>query len=119
MKFVLNKAKWLRGDASISQLHRHSDGKMCCVGQLAQQCGAQLESLTGRQTALALHNQGELPEALSWLVDDAEPDFADDSRASIEVYGINDLSGLPDKTRIAQLRQIFARHGIEMEVVES
>ena len=40
---------WLHGEGSAeSYLHRAKDGKMCCVGQLAQQCGVEKKRLTGQ-----------------------------------------------------------------------
>ena len=46
--FVIDVKKWLRGEGSKrSSLHRKSDGKMCCVGQYLEACGAPPESFLG------------------------------------------------------------------------
>jgi hypothetical protein len=40
MKLIIDRNKWLRGEGDEdSYLLRSSDGKMCCLGFLAKECG--------------------------------------------------------------------------------
>lgn len=67
MRFILDRKLWLRGGGGwMSRLLRSTDGKMCCLGQLALQCGLTREQIADRTSLYTL--QVELPEALRWLV---------------------------------------------------
>lgn len=49
MKLVIDRSKWLRGEGSSnSKLLRESDGKMCCLGFYAKQCGYTDEEILQR-----------------------------------------------------------------------
>jgi len=48
--FKISRKKWLKGEGHIkSYLLRPSDGKMCCVGQVAEQCGLKESRLVGKR----------------------------------------------------------------------
>jgi hypothetical protein len=60
---------WLRGVPNTGELHRASDGKMCCIGIACAQLGTPIEMLTGRGTVGDLlgdgNNEDTTPEIIN------------------------------------------------------
>lgn len=114
MKLVIDRNRWLRGEASESYpsesyLLRSSDGKMCCLGFLALACGARPEDITNVRTP------DQALQACSWpagLIGSREfEDRCDDLMNS------NDESSLRDDVRERIISERMAEIGVEVEFV--
>ena len=109
MKFIVKESEWYRGKHGSKLLRE--DGKKCCIGFVAQQCGIADHAILNRS---AIHmNPGDVltgvPEWMKyegWLENDISL-----------AYGANDDSLLTDDQRKAKLQAIFARNGDELEFV--
>lgn len=127
LKFELDKERWYRGagDPGSSALLR-SDGKQCCIGQLASSCGLADASLRKKSSidSLGLGTLIELPRGMRWLgheeercgVEGVEYIRVTCSDAANECYSINDDPDTTDDEKIALLKPIFAANGIELVV---
>lgn len=127
MKLVIDRSKWLRGEGSeASGLLRSSDGKMCCLGQLALSIGATPEQIThvdepehcptlpwpkGMLLPVDLFDEDEYEENVG-----PEERFTT-SQITYHLMITNDAEGLSDAERENQLREEFAKLDIEVEFV--
>lgn len=127
-KFTVKRSKWIRGrDTMGSYLLRADaeklgvdDGKMCCVGFLAKACGLKKRHINGcyyiSQVDLDLVPEENRP-VVKWMYSGrrSESEYGE-SVASKAVYDTNDDDGIiDDAKREAELKKLFAKHGIEVE----
>ena len=103
MKLVIDRSRWLHGEgANASYLLRETDGKMCCLGFLALQCGAVEDDIRASREPSEVSI--EWPERLSEHA----------TCLMIENDNIEDT----DNEREAGLTTIFTKMGIEVEFVD-
>ncbi len=99
MRFKVDRRTWYRGKgAAGSKLLRESDGKMCCLGSVALQCGVKKEAIKNIAIPANIPKGKKLlPE---WVVKNC-------SDAMI----CNDKPSISDDKREARLKKIFKEHG--------
>jgi hypothetical protein len=127
MNFTIKRSKWLRGedcwmrgeeDENVSVLLRPSDGKQCCMGQVASQCGVPDEELKLVPTydeLLCDHDfNGQL---LSPFVKEDEG-FTNEVDWLSQCYSTNDDPGMTDEDRERILTDRFAAHGHTLTFVD-
>lgn len=119
MKFVLKKSIWRCGWDSPDVANRLGDiddptllldpetGRMCCMGQLALQCGVHEDRLGGR-TGWGILEEKTFEGLVSIL-----PVYGHDIAVKI-----NDDLDTTVEEKIEKLTKLLAKHDIEMEVVE-
>jgi hypothetical protein len=122
MKYIIDRTKWLRGEGSgASKLLRPSDGKMCCLGMVALQCGLDMRQIMDRGEPKSCSLVDPKSEALwpSWMGIDkvAVGDGYDDNHPVAAAMICNDSRQIEDHDREAQLSAIFAQHGDELTFI--
>lgn len=96
--FTVSRAKWLRGEGvHNSFLLRPRDGKMCCLGQIAQQCGYTDEQL--------LDVRG--PHSLKW-------DEMERSNETSAMMPTNDDTFSNDRVKETRLQEMATRAGFTL-----
>lgn len=116
MKFVLDKSKWLRGQATPENESAllTSEGKQCCVGQWCSQVGIPDEALRFRGSVIQLNAEHMLKFKEAW------GDQIDSWGTKLSgCYNINDNGYTTDDEKIERLRETLAGLGHELEVIES
>ena len=94
MDFKIDRKVWLRGEGgSRSRLLRPSDGMMCCLGQVALQCGYRPEDILNKQTPGAA--------GISLPITESE----------VAAMAENDLVHTSDYEKEQRLSAIFEYHG--------
>lgn len=110
MKYIIDRTKWLRGEGSMrSFLLRADDGKMCCLGQVGEQCGLSSADMLSIQTPWALESAA-LARYPEWLNRPVSGD-------RVAAMTVNDNEKLSDAEREAKLTALFAKHGDELEFI--
>jgi hypothetical protein len=115
MKLVIDRNTWLRGEGcDDSFLLRPSDNKMCCLGFLSETCQVPLEAIESQQAPSDVPKiyRSFLPKFLF-----REDDENDLSGICLELMEANDDEYFGPKEREAQITQLFAENGIEVEFV--
>lgn len=121
MKFIIERSKWLRGEGmDDSALMRARDGKCCCLGLIALQCGIEAEEIKGVQSPSGVHHDlwDKFPEPFR-----PEKRFLDSPLAG-DMMPVNDKefeedeSEYSDAQREAELTRLASGHGIELEFVD-
>jgi len=105
MKFKIDRRKWYRGKGDAeSKLLRGEDGKMCCLGQVALQCGIPSWEILNVLAPGGISQKyiGKLPD---WIAGVITPDSA------VPAMRINDSENLGDKRREVRLKATFKRNG--------
>ena len=116
MKFIIDRSKWLRGEgADPSRLLRVDDGKMCCLGQVAVQCGIHPEDLEDKPAPSDL-NRTELFRLPEWLLSSGK---SFDSNDCTEAMRINDQRAITDEERERRLIALFAKHNTELQFTDN
>jgi len=114
-KFTVHKSRWLRGEgADESCLYRVPDAKMCCLGFYCLAKGIQEDNLYGRaapQNIMDVLARSKVKELMDYSL--LMP-----SAVCNDIMKTNDDEELTDAERIADLKILFAKLGVEMEVVE-
>lgn len=111
MKFTVERATWMRGAGTSTLLS--TGGCRCCLGFVAKQCGISDAYLLRKATppSLSKENRKLLPQ---WL-------FTEDSFFSSEdglnAMEINDSYVYSDAEREEKLKEIFTKHGDEIEFI--
>lgn len=112
-EFTIIRSKWFRGLGSFGSSLLRVDGTMCCLGQVARQCGVKNEEMRGTGS----------PEGLDNSVRPLLPAFllAGDGRNSDvcrRMMEINDSLDLGDDEREQKLTEIAAANGITLHFVD-
>jgi hypothetical protein len=122
-KFTIDRSKWLNASTRKgydSRLLRKFDGLMCCLGQIASQCGIPDEALRENITLLALDKAywSLLPTALRPVTPDSDELTTDTETAAVAMI-TNDFSSkfLTATDREKMLTAHFAEQGIELEFI--
>lgn len=134
--FTITRSKWLRGEGSDdSALLRASDSKMCCLGQVGEQCGIPREVLSGATnlcnlglSPVSADNIQAIPDALKPL----NMGFWKDNTLARNMMSLNDApvgeitEGLSsgeiliqsEEFREAKLTELAAAEGITLIFVD-
>jgi hypothetical protein len=106
--FVIKRSKWLRGER-YSVLLRHDDKKMCCLGQIADQCGVPtihiLDTTTPRKISPIFHDR------IDFLIKKSDNFNPLNSELASSAMDINDDLNITDDEREEQLILLFAANG--------
>lgn len=106
--FTIERSKWLRGEGMWeSDLLRHKDDKMCCLGQVCEQLGFPLSVLRNKSTPM------ELDEEIESLVVEAQ-----DSNLTEEMMAVNDQKEIPDSERESSLSKLAQQAGFSLKFVD-
>jgi hypothetical protein len=120
-RFVVSRAKWLRGDPDASKMLDHF-GASCCLGHVCEQLGVPRRDLYcygfPSELARGWHalTSGFLTERRERFEEDGcqQTDYVDSDLAS-QAIEINDNSEIDDAQREAELSALFALHGYTLE----
>lgn len=126
-KFTINRDTWLRGEPDDSFLLR-DDGFMCCLGQIAEQCGVPRDHLLNMDIPAGLLGSDEFnlaPHPVIGML--AEKASAADihimniwfrnTTLAHDAMTINDSYNYSDVERESRLIKLFAKHNIELEFI--
>ena len=135
-KVTIARSGWLCGEGGAqSYLHRPSDDTRCCLGFALEQHGMSRDDLTGIPSPDRLDNYSDIPQCLRWLVEyDRDLDGMEMSEDGVSLINLNDheIGGRRDletlregeepyvtsgADREAKIKEIFARHDIDVEFV--
>lgn len=111
MTYTITRSTWLRGEgANLSKLLRPTDGKQCCLGQVALQCGNTPKQILDIRTLFRAitEKSATFPE---WLT------INDHSAAQI-AYDINDDQHTSDSEKEDALTRLFAANGQELMFID-
>lgn len=113
MRFTVPLKEWLRGKGGPGSALLKGDGKRCCIGHVGQQCGVPDKRLLGKSK---VHDIGDSRFLFpAWMREVRAEGYA---ICDIETaYTVNDDRDISDEQREAKLKEIFARHGDEIEFV--
>lgn len=109
---VIERERWARGEGDGKLLA--SDGRMCCLGFAAAQCGVGAEFMLDEPAPSDLDEvQQELVRSrLPWLLRGASSFVdADDSVDADALMKANDSPTISDAVRETRIAAIFADHG--------
>lgn len=108
MKFIVDRAKWYRGQGELESKLCRTDGKMCCIGFVGEQSGISKVDLLNvasiQSCKISTHRRWP-----RWMVNDIE--------SVHKAYLTNDDLEISDDIREAKLKEIFAAEGDEIEFV--
>lgn len=115
MKYIIDRTRWLRGEGGmVSRLLRYKDGKMCCLGQIATQCGIPTHLIESACTP-SESTQLRLSPWPAWMLDpELGRSETTDCRKAMDV---NDDKETTDAVKEDALAAIFAKHGDELEFI--
>jgi hypothetical protein len=130
MKLTIQRSKWYRGQDSTESRLLRPDGRMCCLGFYAKALGAtddQIESL--HTPAMCLSNPNILPNPFTWgnggewllfLPPNAPKTIRNhqNSKTCSALMNLNDDREINDETREKEVKEIFAKNGVEVEFVD-
>jgi hypothetical protein len=108
-KFVVDRKTWFRGAGSWMSSLLRGDGRRCCIGFVGNQVGCTDDELRFVPSVEKLLESCE-PAARKF------PDWMQDARI-FDAYQTNDDLDLNDVERESKLKEIFARHGDEIEFI--
>ena len=118
-EFTIQRETWLRGEGiDDSYLLRKSDKKMCCLGQILEQCGIPKSRLKGMKSPMNIKYK-KIKKGTEFLLENGfdihgRPTLID-SILNIEAMDINDDTGIDDGKREKELRGLFAAHKINLK----
>lgn len=108
-KFVIDRKRWYRGKGgAYSRLLRH-DGAMCCLGQVARQCGLRAKDIRNECSPGDVDTGGILP---AWLFNGSS-----DSEDCKYAMSLNDAEAYSDKHREKWLKRLFKKHGAQLTFI--
>lgn len=111
-KFIVTKSKWGRGRREGYLLDE--DGTMCCLGFCLLQSG-----LTEEEISLKRMPRAVSKAVAPFSIPSCTPSLmAFDTHLSEDAARINDNTSILDEDRIGRLKELFARHDLELEFVE-
>lgn len=106
--FTISRRRWHRGrEEYASQLYVPETRKMCCLGQIARQCGCAIDDIKSLPTPDDVdHAEVFIPIG---LVDDEQGYFSNKQLAE-DMMEVNDNEKIDDRQRERELRQLADRH---------
>lgn len=101
MIYTIIREKWLRGEGvTASRLLRFEDGKMCCLGQVMEQCGANHKDLILARGPASIESIAILAVPIGIVTEFVGPgDGLETSQTAYDLMAINDNEELSDETR--------------------
>jgi hypothetical protein len=111
MKLTINRDKWLRGEPGESSLLRSRDGKMCCLGFYCLACGVSEDDITDISAPSDIRS---MLDSQLWLFGSTTYAHSTDCRNLIFINDVRTI-GLADRER--KIKEVFARHDVEVEFV--
>lgn len=117
--FTIERSKWLRGEGSKnSSLLRSCDGKMCCLGQVMQQCGIPDNELREIGEPSDIHNPDIEVEVLcEWQQWAISPTRHMHPRIS-SMMELNDDVFTEDFDRESRLSELAQQAGFSLKFVD-
>lgn len=111
---VIRASEWLRGTgAENSGLYR--DGRCCCLGLDARRCGFDVAALRGRNVPVQLMGLNQTTAHGEYVTRWVTPAHISHREMTARAMSVNDDKATSDEEKIAALRPIFAKHGIEID----
>lgn len=117
MKLIIDRQKWYRGNTDGSKLLRSNDGKMCCLGFYARECGLSEEQIADKGNPASVDASAMEWGSGSWLFQSADDDHGILSADCNLLIRTNDCPAESEALREADIQAIFARHGVEVEFI--
>ncbi len=108
-KFVVDRRTWYRGFGRDESMLLREDGKRCCIGFVAKQCGvadAYIENI-GAISVLNPEDRAKFP---IWMKTTSKMQ----NGTLQEAYIINDDKYMDDVEREQRLKALFAKYGDEI-----
>lgn len=111
---IIKSSEWLRGGGDS---YLFNGRRYCCLGLDARACGVAdtLLELVAAPDVLdynLITGEGPLQH---WVTTPGSTRTAENTPSCVEAMRANDLQSIDDEERIALLRPIFAREGIELD----
>ncbi len=125
MKLVIKRSEWARGSVKDTErvanlLYAKQDGTRCCLGFLGNACGYTDQELQGYGLPSDVVNDAGLYN--KWgrflLHGCDENNRRTDSLIVDDLIEINDDTNITESEREADIAEIFAKHGVEVEFVD-
>lgn len=122
-KLIIEEDKWLRGEGSMaSRLLRPADGKMCCLGFLALQCGYTEEQISDYSAPKSIvYDYGGKPkgsfEKLVSINTDNHHRSVQCTNICERLMEANDDQSLSNIGRKCRISELFKEINIEVEFV--
>lgn len=117
MKFTINRKRWQRGKGwKQSALYLEDNRKMCCLGQVARQCGIPVKAIKEEDALAQIEEASERAKLPKWLTRKSRGQVFN-THACGNAMNINDSEELSDAEREAKLTALFAKHGDELEFI--
>ena len=113
---TITRKNWLRGEGSAnSYLYRQEDGKQCCLGFYARDCGIRQKDICDVTTPEEINsNYVHIPKRFDWLLSDIEGDPSFDT---IELMKLNDDEDTSTRAKEWNIKKIFAKHDVIVKFV--
>jgi hypothetical protein len=112
MKFTVDRKTWFHGRGTGAFL-LYYDGKRCCIGFVAQQCGITNEDILMIGTISSINSQENIRKVPQWM----QADNVESSGGINEAYNINDDILISDDEREMKLKALFLKNGDEIEFI--
>jgi hypothetical protein len=109
--FVVQRSKWLRGAFGEASTLLNAQGRSCCLGFVARQCGVADERMLNKHRPSDTRETDRLGGVLVKLTDGT------DTALTRTAMAINDSGVFNDPEREAQLTQLFKRAGYTLRFV--
>lgn len=103
MKFIVNRNRWYRGKKDSCLLN--TDGKMCCLGFLAKQCGYSDEDIFKHWYPESVKDNSKFPNSVL-------------GKDVVEIVKINDDPNISEDVRETLLKHEFNKNGILVKFEE-
>ena len=114
--FTIERSKWLRGeDEDESYLLRPRDGKMCCLGQVGQQCGLTDDQLANKKALPSVQTNVSI-DGLTRESKWGDGLFSTDVAAEMMI--VNDVVGTSDEDRESRLSELAQQAGFSLKFVD-
>lgn len=111
-ELTIDRKKWLRGEGhGQSYLLRPGDRKQCCIGLYLTALHIPDDHLQGKSEPGQLQS---LPGVSWWLMNN---DGSCNSDTCFDLFHLNDDKLLSEKEREKGVKQLFAKHGIQVRFV--
>jgi len=125
ISFIIDCGDWRCGDdaddpavflgTGATQL-LNRNGCMCCLGQIAQQCGVPIDSLLCQSSPCDLDGQWD---KIPFLVTDGVYEAYRNSVLASSAMYINDNAEMTIHEKMERLTALFAEYDIELEFVDT